>query len=343
MSSEPSTTAPAVLTPLIGEAPGRRQSAAQVVERLCLWDPSSAGLPAEKRPPEGPAKKHPPEGPAKKHPPEGPAKKHPPEGPAKKHPPAQSAERRPQDPLAQRRPRVFLNMACTADGRATLGGRSGSIGNRADRELFHALRAAVDAVLVGAGTARAERYRRLVRDEQQRRLRQERGLAEEPLACIVSASLAISAETVPLLADPAARVAILTPSPTGELPATASDGHVAPSEPLTASELAAPVEYVRAAHEGAIDLQAALAELRARWGVRTVLCEGGPHLNGALLAAGLVDELFLTLAPKLAGGAGSGASLRIVCGPDLDPPVELELLDVLANESNLLLRYGVSH
>ncbi len=81
------------------------------------------------------------------------------------------------------RPRVLLNMACTTDGRATVGGRSGPIGNRADHELFHALRAAVDAVLVGAGTVRAERYGRLVRDEPHRRLRAARGLAEEPLAC----------------------------------------------------------------------------------------------------------------------------------------------------------------
>jgi riboflavin-specific deaminase-like protein len=218
------------------------------------------------------------------------------------------------------RPRVLLNMVCTADGRATLGGRSGPIGDRGDRELFHALRTAVDAVLVGAGTVRAERYRRLVRDEAHRRLRRERGLAEEPLACIVSASLDLAPD-VPLLADHAARVAILTPSPAGELRAST-----------------AAVEYVRAARDGLVDLPAALAELHARKGVRTILCEGGPHLNGQLLAAGLVDELFLSLAPKL--GGGGLAEPRIVSGPEL-PPVELELLDALESESNLLLRYGV--
>jgi riboflavin-specific deaminase-like protein len=227
------------------------------------------------------------------------------------------------------RPRVFLNMACTADGRTTLGGRSGPIGGSADRELFHALRTAVDAVLVGAGTVRAERYRRLVRDEAHRRLRRERGLNEEPLACIVSASLALSPE-IPLLADPAARVVLITSSPAGELSASAAPaGH------------ATPVEYVRAARDGLLDLPGALAELRARMGVRTVLCEGGPHLNGQLFAAGLVDELFLSLAPKLGGGADPGASLRILCGPELDPPVELELLDALESESCLLLRYGM--
>jgi riboflavin-specific deaminase-like protein len=221
------------------------------------------------------------------------------------------------------RPLVLLNMACTADGRATVGGRSGPIGNRADRELFHALRAAVDAVLVGAGTVRAERYGRLVRDEAHRRLRAARGLAEEPLACLVSASLDLAPD-IPLLADPAARVAVLTPSATGELPGTAT-----------------PVEYVRAARDGALDLPAALAELHARLGVRTLLCEGGPRLNGQLFAAGLVDELFLSLAPKLGGGGLTGESPRILCGPEFDPPLELELLGVLESQSHLLLRYRV--
>jgi riboflavin biosynthesis pyrimidine reductase len=251
------------------------------------------------------------------------------------------------------RPRVLLNMASTADGRATLGGRSGPIGNRADKELFLALRTAVDAVLFGAGTARAERYRRLVKDESQRRLRLERGLAAEPLACIVSAGLALSPESVPLLGEPDTRVVILTPSATGVLPAgdlrgaAAPDAQATPHEHATAPEQgppagqAAPVEYVRTACEGQLDLRAALAELHARWGVQTVMCEGGPHLNGALLAAGLVDELFLTLAPKLGGGADPQASLRIVCGPELDPPVELELREALESDGYLLLRYGV--
>ncbi len=71
-----------------------------------------------------------------------------------------------------------------------------------------------------------------------------------------------------------------------------------------------------------------------------MLCEGGPHLNAQLLAAGLVDELFLTLGPLLAGGAATGEALRILAGIDLDPPVELELLGVLKHESHLFLRYG---
>ena len=91
-----------------------------------------------------------------------------------------------------RRPYLLLNMIATADGRASLGGRSGPLGNRADRELFHALRTVVDAVMAGAGTVRAERYGPIVRAPERRRARRERGLEEEPLACIVSGRMALA-------------------------------------------------------------------------------------------------------------------------------------------------------
>jgi riboflavin-specific deaminase-like protein len=220
------------------------------------------------------------------------------------------------------RPYLVLNMVSTADGRATIGGRSGPIGNRADRELFHGLRGAVDAVMAGAGTVRAERYGRIVPDESRRQLRRARGLAEEPLACVVSGRLALT-EDIPLLADPAARVAILTPS-------TAS-----------LQGVVAQVDYVRTARDGLLDLPAAFTELRARFGVRTLLCEGGPHLNSELLSAGLVDELFLCLAPKLAGGDADSEALRIFAGAALEPPAALELVAALESDSHLFLRYRV--
>jgi riboflavin biosynthesis pyrimidine reductase len=225
------------------------------------------------------------------------------------------------------RPYVVLNMVSTADGRATLAGRSGPLSNRADRELFHALRLAVDAVMAGAATVRVERYGRIIPDSSRRRLRIERGLSEEPLACIVSARLTLQGD-IPLLADPAAKVAIVTSSAASLPP------------------VAAQVDYIRTARDGLLDLPAALAELRERFGVRTLLCEGGPHLNAQLLAAGLVDELFLSLSPQLAGDDLDGnhahpEALRILAGAVLDPPVELELLGALEHDSHLFLRYGV--
>ena len=273
-------------------------------------------------------------------------------------------------PTGGQRPYVLLNMISTADGRATIEGRSGPLGNRADRELFHGLRRSVDAVMAGAGTIRAERYGRMIRADASRRWRREHGLSSEPLAVIVSARLALP-PGLPLLACADARVVILTPSE-ATLPAQA-----------------AAVEYVRASRDGSLDLARALEELRERFGVRTLLCEGGPHLNSHLLLAGVVDELFLSLAPKLAGdppaapdepgvpaapatlarsgGAratasgtgghagveanadagtealaartGAGAALRIIAGAHFPEPLELELLEALESESQLFLRY----
>jgi riboflavin-specific deaminase-like protein len=222
------------------------------------------------------------------------------------------------------RPYVLLNMVSTVDGHATLSGRSGGLSSRADRELFHGLRMAVDAVMAGAGTVRVERYGRIIPEESRRRQRVEQGRSEEPLACIVSGRLALEGD-IPLLADPAAKVAILTSS-AASLPASAAEIH-----------------YIRAERDGLLDLPAALAQLRERFGVRTLLCEGGPHLNMQLLEAGLVDELFLSLSPQLTGGeetAGNEA-LRILAGPRLEPSVQLELLSVLDQDSHMFLRYRV--
>ena len=107
------------------------------------------------------------------------------------------------------RPHVALNFAATLDGRITIGGRSGPIGNEVDRELFHELRAQVDAVMVGAGTAGTERYGRLVRDPDRRERRQAAGLDPDPLAVVVSARLSLDAE-LPLLQDEHSRVVVIT-------------------------------------------------------------------------------------------------------------------------------------
>ncbi len=226
-------------------------------------------------------------------------------------------------PLEPGRVRLILNMVSTADGRASLAGRSGLISSPADRELFHALRLAVDGVLVGAGTVRAERYGRMIREEADRELRSERGLAAEPLACIVSGRLDLEGD-IPLLAEPAAKVAVLT----------SSEDSIAP--------VAAEVDYVRARGTDGVDLERALAMVRERYGVHTVLCEGGPHLARRLFAEGLLDELHLSLAPLVAGGEpAAGHGLRILAGSELEPPVGLELLSALRSDSNLFLRYGV--
>jgi riboflavin biosynthesis pyrimidine reductase len=224
-------------------------------------------------------------------------------------------------------PHVALNAVCTVDGRTTIAGRSGPIGGSADRELFHGLRTLVDAVMIGAETLRVERYNRLVDDPAARRQRLERGLAEEPLACVVSRSLALDSR-IPLLANPAARVVILTPS----------SGSIGPTP--------ARVRYIRAQRGGELDLPACMRLLNSRLAVRTLLCEGGPHLSWQLLAASLLDELFITLGPMLVSGdlasAAARPSLPVFSGTELDPPAKLELISVLEASSYLFLRYRIS-
>lgn len=221
------------------------------------------------------------------------------------------------------RPYLIVNMISSADGRATIGGRAGPLGDAADRELFHALRTVADGVLVGAGTVRAERYGRMIKDAARRQLRREQGRSEEPLACVVSGRLDLP-EDLPLLATAQANVVIVT------------------SSQASLAAPAARVQYLRAARDGMLDLHAALRELHERYEIELLLCEGGPHLNANLLAAGLVDELLVTLAPKLAGGDPSrGEALRIVAGAMLQTPVELTLIDLLQNGSELFLRYAV--
>jgi riboflavin-specific deaminase-like protein len=216
------------------------------------------------------------------------------------------------------RPYLALNMVATADGRITIGGRSGPIGNEADRELFNELRAQVDAVMVGAGTVRSERYGRMVRDPDRRDRRRAAGLDPDPLAVIVSARLALDSD-IPLLQDPDSRVVVVT----------AADAEI--------EGASAHVDYIRIPKDeaaGVVPLGSAMRELRER-GVRTVLCEGGPVLNGTLLRENLVDELFLVVASKLAAGVGP----TIVSGPELDPPLQMELLSALEAGGDLFLRY----
>ena len=222
-------------------------------------------------------------------------------------------ERAPAD-----RPYLVLNMVATVDGAATIGGHSAPMSNPADRQLFHELRAQVDAVLVGAGTVRTERYRRLVRDAGRRAHRVARGLAADPLAVVISRSLELPAD-LPLLADPNSRMVVVTDS-NSELAGCAAE-----------------VRYLRLASAGReLDLGDALRRLRAEHGVRSVLCEGGPALNASLLPAGLVDELFLSIAPKLAGSAGS---LGIVGRAPLAEPIDLDLVWLLESEGHLFTRY----
>ena len=218
------------------------------------------------------------------------------------------------------RPYLALNMVATGDGRITIGGRSGAIGNQHDRALFHELRAQVDAVMVGAGTARNERYGRMIKDPGLRARREQAGLNPDPLAVIVSARCALEPD-LPLLQDPDSRVVVVT------------------SSDVVIPDVRAQVDYIRipADDAGVVPVAPALERLRDQ-GIGTVLCEGGPVLNGTLLQDGLVDELFLAVASKLSAGAGPS----VVSGPALDPPRAMQLVSVLEGGGDLFLRYRIT-
>lgn len=219
-----------------------------------------------------------------------------------------------RDQASAERPYLVLNMVSSLDGKATIDWRTKGLSTELDRQLFHHLRAQADAVMVGAGTARTERYGRMAKSEELRDIRERAGLERDPLAVVVSGRLDLPAD-LPLLHEPEQRVLIATGSH-AELPG-----------------LGPQVEYARLGG----DLALLMAQLRER-GVRSVLCEGGPTLNFHLLAAGLVDELCLTLNPKLAGGA---AALTIVAGRDLVEPAELELVSLAEGGGDLFTRWRI--
>jgi len=203
----------------------------------------------------------------------------------------------PWEQTHEERPFVATNFAVTIDGRATIGGKSGPIGSDTDTEMLVRLRGRFDAVMIGAGTMRVERY----------------GGVATPLMVLVSGRLDLPWDA-PLFSD-GGRVLIFTASET-EPPVTVAD-----------------VEVVR--HEGSVDLVAALRHLREEQGVRALLSEGGPHLHSQLWAAALVDELFLTTAPRMTGAEAP----RILEGKPLPGPTELELAWLLEEDGELFARY----
>lgn len=164
---------------------------------------------------------------------------------------------RPWEEAPEDRPLVAMNFVATVDGRATIEGRSGPIGSNTDTAMLAGLRTRFDAVMIGAGTMRVERYAGL----------------DKRLVVVTSGG--------------------------GEW----------------------------------ADLTELLSSLREE-GVRAVICEGGPTLHASLHAEGLVDELFLTISPKLSGDE----ALRIIEGP-LPEVIDLELAWLLEEDGELFARY----
>jgi riboflavin-specific deaminase-like protein len=214
------------------------------------------------------------------------------------------------------RPYLGINMVSSLDGKATLDWRTRGLSSDTDRRVFHQLRTQADAVMVGAGTARTERYGRITKTDELRQIRQNEGLVPDALAVVVSGRLDLPPD-LPLLNEPDQRVVIATAS-ADTLPGLTGD-----------------VEYARVGD----DLPRLMAYLREQHGVNSVLCEGGPTLNSFLFAADVVDELFLTLNPKLLSGS---AALTIVAGRELVEPAEPGLVSVAEAGGELYTRWRFS-
>jgi riboflavin biosynthesis pyrimidine reductase len=214
------------------------------------------------------------------------------------------------------RPAVRINFVTSLDGAVEVDGYSRGLSGDADRKVFGILRRYADAVMVGAGTLRHEGYRAVRMSDEIRAWRTARGLREHPTLVVVSANLDLDPDS-PTFAEAPVRPVVLT--------------H-AGSEDETRAALAKVADVV-VCGESVVDLRTGVEALRDR-GLDQVLCEGGPHLFGSLLAADLIDELCLTVSPMLAGpGAG-----RIIEGPTGPASVPLVPVQIIEADGALLTR-----
>lgn len=227
---------------------------------------------------------------------------------------------------------IRANMIASADGAVMVNGRSGKLSGPADRLVFTILRSLADVIVVGAGTARAERYRQAQPDELWQRLRT--GRPPAPPVAVISRRVDLDlngrlfAQQENGQAAGTARTIVITT-------------RLAPEQRLHAAARVADVIVAGAAE---VSMAAAINALAAR-GHRKILVEGGPDVLGQLTADSLLDELCLTISPMLEGGctparltrstdaaiAGSGR-----CTPKL---TGLRLASVIEDEGFLLNRY----
>lgn len=214
---------------------------------------------------------------------------------------------------AEGRPWVTVNFVTSIDGATTVGGKSSPLGDDDDLAMFQAIRSLPDVILVGAGTVRAEDYRPVALDEDRRAIRRERGQTDDPILAIVTGSLGI---------DPEARVF----GDADHKPLILTSTTVDPGRLVNigdSAEIAFLVELTPAA---------ILDQLGA---AGVVLLEGGPTLTGQFVAAGLVDEMCLTVSPQLV----AGDSKRVAVGAEASPPLGMRLDRAHMGEHSLFLRY----
>lgn len=213
-------------------------------------------------------------------------------------------------------PSVRVNFISSLDGAATVDGLSGGLGNADDKLVFDTLRLLSDVILVGAGTVRAEGYAGVGVSTADAAWRVSQGWAAQPPLAIVSARLDLDPGH-PLFREAVTRPLVVTHA----------------GSPRVARDALAAVADVLVCGETEIEPRLVVAALAER-GLRQILCEGGPSLFGALIAADCVDELCLSLSPVLAGGSAG----RISHGPQATR--DMSLIHALPAGDMLFLRYA---
>ena len=223
-------------------------------------------------------------------------------------------------------PFVFINMAMTADGKiATANRLVSSFGGPRDQDHLLQLRATADAVMTGARTADANPINMGPGPARYRRRRLKHGLAEFNLRIIVSRSGTVNpkAEVFKHRFSP---IIILTTrrATTARL-----------------KKLRALAAQVKICGTNEIDFSRALRWLRAKWGIKRLLCEGGGDLNDALFRAGLVNQLHLTVCPRIFGGGAAPTVADGVGAGSLARAARLELASARRRGNEMFLSYRV--
>jgi riboflavin biosynthesis pyrimidine reductase len=217
-------------------------------------------------------------------------------------------------------PWVRANMVCSVDGAASgPSGVSGDVQSEADHAVYHLLRALCDVVLVGAGTARAEPYGAPRVHPRWAAARAATGRPRPPVLAVATRTGRLPDRLADLAPAAEGRLVLLTCAAAGEAVLTAWRGRLGGDQVLVTGD-------------DDVDLGAALTALTAR-GWNQVLCEGGPRLLGDLLRSGRLDELCLSLTPRLAAGGFP----RIVGGPGAS--VGLTLAALVEGQGTLLGRW----
>ncbi|MFI6249795.1 pyrimidine reductase family protein [Streptomyces sp. NPDC051016] len=220
---------------------------------------------------------------------------------------------------AGREPWLRANMVSTLDGAGQHDGRSQPISGAADMRIFGTLRGLADVVVVGAETVRQEGYRPVRERAEFAGARAAAGQATVAAVAVVSASLDLDF-SLPLFTSPLVPTLVLT-------------GAAAAPDRVAAAEQAG-ARVVTAGDGTGVDPDRAVRAL-AGLGHTRLLTEGGPRLLGQFIAAGVLDELCLTVSPMLTAGAAQ----RIAGGPGVAVPQRFELVSLLEEAGFLFGRY----